>query len=111
MTHYKEWKYIYMANGGKEQLFNLQEDPMEMHNLIQSEKEIVEHLRLVTLQKCIDTSELTSMTKNNQLISYPFEARPLGRLHQFDFSRNITDYSVPSGKGFISEALPNTTKD
>lgn len=111
MTRYKEWKYIYMANGGREQLFNLQEDPMEMQNLIRTHKKIAEQLRSATLQKCIETPELTSMTENNQLVSYPFEARPLGRLHQFDFSRNITDFSLPSGKGFISEALPNTTKD
>ena len=39
MVRYKNWKYIYMANGGREQLFNLDSDPSEMNNLVNAEAE------------------------------------------------------------------------
>ena len=55
-------------------------------------------------------TDLQSMVEDDSLVGYPFEARPLGRLHQFAFSKGITEFTVPSGKGFISEALPNSTE-
>jgi arylsulfatase len=33
-----EWKYIYLANGGREQLFNLQSDPHELNNCATTKK-------------------------------------------------------------------------
>ena len=110
MVRHKQWKYIYMANGGREQLFNLNEDPAEMENLIVREKDIAERLRFQAAKKCGTETDLQSMVQDDDLVKYPFIARPLGRLHQFAFSRGVTDYIVPSGKAFISEALPNATE-
>ncbi len=110
MVRYKKWKYIYMANGGREQLFNLEEDPKEMENLVDREIVIAGRLRHVALRKCLHEEDLKCMVSDRSLVSYSFEPRPLGRLHQFAFSKGITDYTVPSGKGFISEALPNNTE-
>ncbi|MDC7232933.1 MAG: sulfatase-like hydrolase/transferase, partial [Spirochaetales bacterium] len=105
-----EWKYIYMANGGREQLFNLKEDPYEMDNCIDRASETAALFRYKAVEKCLAEPDLNAMVAGRCLVSYPFEARPLGRLHQFAFSKGITDYMIPSGKGFISEALPNTTE-
>jgi choline-sulfatase len=33
MRRRADWKYIFMANGGRELLFNLSDDPSEIHNL------------------------------------------------------------------------------
>lgn len=110
MIRYRDWKYIYMANGGREQLFDLESDPTEMHNLAAEQPEILGRLRAKAAEICSENIDLKSMVDDGDLVSYPFEARPLGRLHQFAFSLDVTDYIVPSGKGFISEALPNTTE-
>lgn len=110
MVRHENWKYVYMANGGREQLFNLDIDPSEMENLIDRESEISVLLRQKTAEKCSSTVDLKCMVSDNCLVSYPFKARPLGRLHQFAFSRGITNYTVPSGKKFISEKLPNMTE-
>ncbi len=110
MVRHSNWKYIYMANGGREQLFCLDKDPQEMTNLIESESEIAKKLRLKAIEKCINEPDIACMVANGEMKAFPFESRPLGRLHQFAFSRGVTDFIVPSGKGFISEALPNTTE-
>ena len=107
MIRRENWKYIYMANGGREQLFNLDTDPSEMENLIDRESDRAGLFRQNAAEKCRSSLDLKCMVGDDGLVSYPFKARPLGRLHQFAFSRGVTDYTVPSGKGFISEALPN----
>ncbi len=110
MVRYENWKYIYMANGAREQLFDLAADPTEMHNLINECEDIAALLRSKAVEKCEINPDIACMVENHSMVSYRFVARPLGRLHQFAFSRDVTDFIVPSGKGFISEALPNTTE-
>lgn len=105
MLRWKEWKFIYMANGGRQQLFDLNEDPLELTNLIAQRPDIVEIMTKYIVQKCMQEEELHCMVSEGKLVSYPFEARPLQRLHQFDFSQGITDYSMGSGVHFMSEAL------
>lgn len=107
MVRNGNWKYIFMANGNREQLFDLEADPLEMRNLVKEKPETALILRSKIAEECASHPDLQGMVKDNDLISYSFEARKLGRLHQFAFSRNITDFTVPSGKGFMSEALPN----
>jgi choline-sulfatase len=107
MVRSGNWKYIYMANGNREQLFDLDTDSQEMINLLQKEAEVAKVLRKKAVEKCMVEPDLQCMVKDNDFVGYSFEARPLGRLHQFAFSRNITNFTVPSGKGFMSEALPN----
>lgn len=112
MVRFGDWKYIYMANGGREQLFHLKTDPDEFINVRDSQTEVLTALRKQVYEKCKATPDLACMINREEetLISYPFEARPLGRLHQFAFSKNVTDFTIPSGIGFISEAMPNTTE-
>ncbi|MCF7940710.1 MAG: sulfatase-like hydrolase/transferase [Spirochaetia bacterium] len=110
MVRHRDWKYIWMANGGREQLFDLCEDPSEMENLIDREPEILQLLRSRAVADCSRSPEVSTMVENGRLKGVPFTARPLGRLHQFAFSRNITSFTVPSNAAFISEALPNTTE-
>ncbi len=109
MVRHADWKYIYMANGGREQLFNLQSDKNEMTNLIDQENEVSRLMRTTAVEKCSAEDNLKQMVENGEMKSFSFKARPLGRLHQFAFSRGVTDFTIPSGKGFISEALPNST--
>ena len=40
MVRQGEWKYVYMANGGREQLFELAGDPNELKNLADSRTDV-----------------------------------------------------------------------
>ena len=40
MVRQGQWKYIYMANGGREQLFDLADDPNELKNLAESRTDV-----------------------------------------------------------------------
>lgn len=105
MLRFEEWKFIYMANGSRQQLFNLNQDPLEMTNLADSRPDLVATMTRQVVRKLLQEDELRCMVQQGELVSYPFEARPLQRLHQFDFSRGITDYSMGSQGVFMSEAL------
>ena len=100
-----EWKYIYMVNGSREQLFHLSEDPHELVNLVQSEDKIREEMYQTALEKCQSEPGLSKAVESKKLRGIPYHPRKLERLHQFDFSKNIMDYSVPSGCNFMSQAL------
>ena len=39
------WKYIWMANGGREQLFNVVSDPQELRNVAREQADITSRLR------------------------------------------------------------------
>jgi choline-sulfatase len=47
-----EWKYIFMANGGREQLFNLRQDPNELLNCVASASGITDDLYALAVQAC-----------------------------------------------------------
>lgn len=99
------WKYIYMVNGGREQLFHLGNDPHELVNLVMSESVIRTEMYQLLLEKCRKEPGLRDAVQDGTIRKIPYRPRKLERLHQFDFSKKITDYTVPSGCGFMSQAL------
>ena len=99
------WKYIYMVNGGREQLFHLGNDPHELVNLVMSESVIRTEMYQLLLEKCWKEPVLRDAIEDGTIRKIPYRPRKLERLHQFDFSKKITDYTVPSGCGFMSQAL------
>lgn len=105
MVRKGQWKYIYMANGGRKQLFHLGNDPHELTNLVSREKEVSAELHAILTEKCKSEPGLKPAVCNGEIYKVPYTPRKLERLHQFDFSRNITDYIVPSGCEYMSAAL------
>jgi choline-sulfatase len=91
MARFEEWKYIFMANGGREQLFNLQDDPNELTNLAQTKSAVRQQLYGVALAAC-QRPELKAVLDGDDLRRLSFEARPLSRIYQFDGSRGITGF-------------------
>jgi choline-sulfatase len=91
MVRFEDWKYIFMANGGREQLFNLQDDPNELTNLAQSQREMKRQLYSNALAAC-QRPELKAVLDGDNLLALPFQARPLKRIYQFDRSRGITGF-------------------
>jgi choline-sulfatase len=86
-----DWKYIYIANGNRAQLFNLREDPQEMTNLVDAHPQIAADLRAKLAAHC-QQPELRSALDGGTLRVYPFEARPPRRIYQFDRSRGVTEF-------------------
>ena len=105
MVRKGKWKYIYMANGGRRQLFDLDYDPHELKNLVTKEKEISVEMHKILTEKCKSEPGLEAVISNDEIYAVPYTPRKLERLHQFDFSKKITDYTVPSGCEYMSAAL------
>jgi len=91
MVRHGSWKYIYMANGGREQLFNLQDDPHELTNVAQVKRDIASHLR-AQVAKSTSRSSLRAAMDGDDLHAFPFAARPLQRIYQFDRSRGVRGF-------------------
>jgi choline-sulfatase len=86
MVRSGDWKYIFLANGGREQLFNLKDDPNELTNTMSSSPGVASRLRAVAEKEC-SRPELAGAMK-----AFPFQARPRKRTYQFDRSRGVTGF-------------------
>lgn len=91
MVREGKWKYIFMANGGREQLFNLTEDPYELTNLIRKKSEKVSHLRSLAVSACNVPGARDALDKA-ALRSFPYQERERNRIYQFDRSRGVTGF-------------------
>ncbi len=91
MVRDAEWKYIYFANGGYEQLFNLREDPHELKQRIESDRTIADRLKKVGT-KALNRVNANRALDGGSLKAFPYENRPLQRIYQFDRSRGITGF-------------------
>jgi choline-sulfatase len=86
-----EWKYIFMANGGREQLFNRGQDPNELSNCVASAPQIRKEMRALAVQMC-QTTGATDALDGDNLRAFPFRERPRTRLYQFDRSRGVVGF-------------------
>ncbi len=86
-----EWKYIFMANGGWEQLFNLTRDPDELSNCIGSSSAIRNDLYALAVQACRVPGAMDTLD-GDKLRAFPFRKRPLVRIYQFDRSRGVLGF-------------------
>ena len=69
------WKYLRYA-GYPPQLFNLDDDPEELHNLAQSSPDIVQNLD-DRLQSLVDFEEADAQAKSNDRHNYQTWRQPL----------------------------------
>ena len=92
MVRENNWKYIYMANGGREQLFNVAEDPAELHERSHAEPRQAEGLRTIAAKALDRPNAGRALDNDRNLRSFEFEARPLRRIYQFDASRGVTGF-------------------
>ncbi len=96
MVRDDQWKYIYMANAGREQLFNVREDPDELKQLSAEHPEMVRRLRDVARQATARTN-VSRATEGGGLRALPYTERPRNRIHQFDRSRGVTGFPQDPG--------------
>jgi choline-sulfatase len=91
MIRQGDWKYIFLANGGREQLFNVVEDPAETRNLAAERTEMARRLRALAAGVC-NTPGAAVALAGDDLRIFPFRPRPLHRIYQFDRSRGVTGF-------------------
>ncbi|HEX4653080.1 MAG TPA: sulfatase-like hydrolase/transferase [Candidatus Udaeobacter sp.] len=86
-----EWKYIFMANGGREQLFNLKHDPNELSNCVSSSSATKDELYALAVKVCRVPGAMEALD-GDKLRVFPFRQRPRTRIYQFDRSRGVTGF-------------------
>jgi len=86
-----QWKYIFMANGGREQLFNRKNDPNELSNCISSSSEIRSDLYARAVGTCRVPGAAEALD-GNKLRAFAFRQRPPTRIYQFDRSRGVVGF-------------------
>lgn len=91
MVRQGPWKYVYMANGGREQLFNVAEDPHEQIQRLDRDSDVAQSLRTIA-ESAIARTNVSRALENGHLISFPFQPRPLRRIYQFDGSRGVRGF-------------------
>lgn len=85
------WKYIFMANGGKQQLFNLESDPQEVIERSNAEPETVARMRSLAIH-ALDRPNANRALKDGDLRALPETSRPAQRIYQFDYSRGVKGF-------------------
>ncbi len=87
-------KYVYMANGGFEQLFDVEADPGELRNLV-SEGESCEELRMTAVGLLAERGVTAALAgEGKALRSFEAHRRPLERIRQFDASRGVYGFGA-----------------
>jgi choline-sulfatase len=91
MVRSGDWKYIFLANGGREQLFSLAEDPHELRNRAASAPEALARLRSAAVDACRHPGAAAALD-GGALRAFHFAPRPLRRIYQFDRSRGVLGF-------------------
>ena len=86
-----QWKYIFMANGGREQLFDLKQDPNELSNCVASALKIRNELNALGVEACQAPGALDALD-GDKLRVFPFRERSPKRIYQFDRSRGVIGF-------------------
>jgi choline-sulfatase len=94
MVRHENYKYIYMANGAREQLFDLEKDKNELENLAEKHPDITSGYKAYAENYCKRKGLLGALDDNGKLKGFEFKERELFRIHQFDSSRNVHDFTV-----------------
>lgn len=92
MVRQGDWKYIFMANGGREQLFKVTEDPHELQQRLDDERSVADRLRQVAIE-ALRVPGGRDALDGDELRSFEFVARAPQRIYQFDASRGV--YGFP----------------
>jgi arylsulfatase len=91
MVREGDWKYIYIANGGREQLFNIADDPNELKQRLGDSPDAAKRLRKAAIEE-LSRPNANRALEGGDLLSFPYEARPLKRIYQFDRSRGVSGF-------------------
>ena len=86
-----EWKYIYFANSGEAQLFNVAQDPHELTQRIDTDAEVAAELRALAIEACrVDGAQ--AALDGDDLLALPRTKLPRGRVYQMNAARGATGF-------------------
>ena len=91
MVRQGPWKYIFMANGGRQQLFNVEEDPDELVQRLHDAPDVARRLgqKAITLLSLPAGEEALA---GGDLRCFPYQERELRRIYQFARSRGVNGF-------------------
>jgi len=92
MVREGDWKYIYMANGALEQLFNLKDDPHELKQRINDNPDVAKRLKTAAVEACKGENVNRALNGNGTLKSFPREPMEKRRIYQFSGSRGVRGF-------------------
>jgi choline-sulfatase len=96
MVREDDWKYIWLANGGREQLFNLADDPDELVNRADDDAAVAARLRSAAVRDLRDQG-LEEVICDDDLSGFPFGARDHDRICQFLSWKDVDGFPVNPG--------------
>jgi arylsulfatase len=99
MVREGRWKYIFLANGGRELLFDVQADPQELRQLLSGQAQVAARLRASAAAYLKGPAGAGALDEDGDLRAFPFAARPRERIYQFDRSRGITGFPADPAAG------------
>ena len=93
MVRTLRWKYIFFANGGQEQLFDLEKDPHELCNLADAQPDVTDMLRKKAVLACRQPGAQDALD-GDDLTVFPFKKWEWKkeRIYQFDQSKGIEGF-------------------
>jgi choline-sulfatase len=105
MVREGDLKYIFMANGGCEQLFNVKDDPSEIRQRMGDMPEVAARLKTIAEKSLARTNADRALDKGGHLLVLPVADRPLRRIYQFDQSRGV--YGFPDSPQDVLKKGPS----
>jgi arylsulfatase len=93
MVRFGEYKYIFISNGNRRQLFNLKNDPNELNNLADIEVEKLNELHETAHGYAYRQGLYQAFDGDNFKI-YPYTQRPFERINQMSYDLGVTDFTV-----------------
>ena len=96
MVRQGDWKYVYIANGGREQLFSVTEDPMELRNRAADSSDVVKRLREAAVEVA-SARNVNRALEGGSLHGFAYEPMPKQRIYQFDRSRGAFGFPEKPG--------------
>ena len=90
MVRAGEWKYLWLANGGREVLFNVARNPAENECFLTREPEVARQLRAILIKELQGEPATRPALAGGDLVALPFAPFPRTRIKQF--ARGVTDF-------------------
>jgi choline-sulfatase len=93
MVREDTWKYIFLANGGREQLFDLKEDPNELCSTASARTDVAARLRRKAIAACLQPGARDALD-GEDLKTFPFSKWEWRgqRYYQFDRSKGVSGF-------------------
>ncbi len=99
------WKYIYFANGGNSLLFNVAQDPHELHQRAQRDPQVAAELHELALAAVRQTGALAALD-GDRLRAFPRTPYPRKRIYQMNGYRGAMGF--PDQPGAVVDAWQAT---